>query len=185
MKSHFITPTRIFFLVIIICSLVPLNFLYSWFASTYNVRECLPIGDSDSDAFATGRIKSSSIKKITIYLYKDQKHYTDYIDCKKIKTLRKIEISDNDMIFWLNNALLIQCYSQECASKRKMLDREYAGYVIAELNKGKVVYLAFRINRDRSTLIGFANRIFQVATNESILGEDFCNLLLPDLQKLE
>lgn len=182
MKCHFITPTRIFFLVIIICSLVPLNFLYSWFASTYNVRECLPIGDSDSDAFATGRTKSSSIKKITIYFDKDQKYYRD---CKKIKTLRKIEISDNDMIFWLNNALLIQCYSQECASKREILDREYEGYVIAELNKGKVVYLSFRINRDRSTHIWFADRIFQVATNESILGEDFCNLLLPDLQKLE
>lgn len=182
MKRHFITPTRIFLLVIIICSLVPLNYLYSWFASTYNVRECLPIGDSDSDAFANGRIKSSNIKKITIYLDKDQIFYRD---CKRIKTLKKFEISDNDTIFRLNNALLIECYGQKCASKREVLDKEYEGYVIAELSKGKVVYLTFRINRDRSTSIGFADRIFQLATNESILREDFCNLLLPDLQKLE
>jgi hypothetical protein len=182
MKLIFPRINRAVLILLMIYLSIPLSIFGFWFSLTYRVQECLPIGDSDSDSFAQGNLSSSNVEKITVYFNKEE---ASNMDCKKIKALPKIEIFDKSLISKLNRTLSQKCYSINCSSKKESLTRTYSGYIIADLNSKKSVYLAFIIWEHRNTLIEYASRSFEIAANQAILGEEFCNLILADLQKLE
>jgi hypothetical protein len=154
--------------------------LWVWFSLTYSIRECLPIGDSDSDTFAQGILESSKIEKITIHFNKLDEFD---IDCSKLKALPKFEFSDKNKISKFNKALELDCSKLPCTNSD--LGRTYQGFAIAELASRKKVYFAFRIYPDRSTYIQVASRSFELYAKERIVNKNFSDLILPDLKKLD